>query len=265
MPQTTQTTQTNYKGLLFCGQQLLLIQQDGRYHLPILNGEHHWLCETTHSHHIGVYHDYQCYAAQTQTPYQLNEQSIWVPLKKAFEHLGLDWFPIAARAYQIIQWDQNHYYCGRCGQTTEKKPTAFERHCISCQLYFYPRISPSIIVMIRKGKQILMARKAEFPANVHALIAGFVEPGESLEDTVHREVKEEVGITVKNIRYFGSQPWPFPDSLMLAFTADYEAGEITLPDGELEAAGWYNADNLPGSPSSSISIARQLIESFVQE
>lgn len=171
---------------------------------------------------------------------------------------------MAARAYQIIQWDKNHHYCGRCGQATQKKPDTFERRCDSCKLFFFPKISPSIIVMVRKGKQILLARKAQFAPGIYALIAGFVEPGESLEDALHREVKEEVGITVKNIRYFGSQPWPFPDSLMLAFTADYAGGEIVLADGELEAADWYDAEHLPGLPSSAVSISRQLIDSFLE-
>ena len=117
----------------------------------------------------------------------------------------------------------------------------------------------------KKGHEILLARQASFAKGVYSVIAGFVEAGESLEEAVHREIKEEVGITVKNIHYFGSQPWPFPNSLMMAFIADYHAGDIELVDGELEEAGWFDAQHLPGLPASTISISRQLINHFLHE
>lgn len=186
----------------------------------------------------------------------------WLPLKQSFELLDDVWFQVIVKAFQIIRWDKQHQYCGKCGGSTRKQEGVFERYCTGCQLSFFPKISPSIIVMIHKEDKILMARSANFPPNCYALIAGFVDPGETLEEAVHREVKEEVGVSIDNVCYFGSQPWPFPDSLMVGFTADYVGGEIVFHDGEIESGGWYDKDHLPGMPSSSISIASLLIESF---
>ena len=121
-----------------------------------------------------------------------------------------------------------------------------------------------MIVLIHQDDHLLMARSAHFPPGVYGLIAGFVEAGESIEEAVHREVKEEVGLTIKSLVYCGSQPWPFPDSLMMAFTADYEAGEITMDQVEIEDAGWYKYDKLPGLPSMALSIAMKLIDDFVR-
>lgn len=187
-----------------------------------------------------------------------------ISLRNALEALGTEWYTIAAKAYSIIHWDKNHRFCGRCGQATVQPAERFERVCTTCSLAFYPRISPSIIVLIQRGDDILMARSAHFKPGVYAFIAGFVEPGETIEDTVHREVKEEVGITIKNLRYFGSQAWPFPDSLMLAFYADYDSGELTLDPFEIEDAGWYHYNHLPGRPSSQVSIAAKLLDHYLR-
>lgn len=185
-----------------------------------------------------------------------------IAFKQVFDKLPTELFSLLVKGVQIIDWDKQHQYCGVCGNKTTRKPGLFEAHCEVCQMVFYPRISPSIIVLIKKGKQILMARGPHFPEGVYGLIAGYVSPGETIEETVQREVMEEVGITIKNIRYIGSQPWPFPDALMLAFEADYDSGDIVIDNVEIQEAGWYDIDNLPGLPSSSKSIAKQLIERF---
>ena len=135
--------------------------------------------------------------------------------------------------------------------------------CLKCGLINYPRISPAIIVAVVKKNQILLARSERFPTGFYSVLAGFVEPGETFEDCVKREVKEEVGLDVKNIRYFGSQPWPFPDSLMVGFTADYDGGKILIDKTEIKDAGWFTAHDLPQIPGK-ISIARRLIDWFVQ-
>ena len=123
---------------------------------------------------------------------------------------------------------------------------------------------PAVIVAVIKGNQILLAHSKRFPAKFYSVLAGFVEPGETLEECIHREILEEVGVTVKNIRYFGSQPWPFPNSLMVAFTADYAGGKISIDGNEIMDAGWFTADNLPPIPAK-ISIARRLIDWFVEK
>ena len=184
-------------------------------------------------------------------------------LRKLLSLFDDDKYSICVKAYSVITWDRNHLYCGRCGAATKPQANGFERVCSSCTLSFFPRISPSIIVLIKKDDQLLMARGPNFPPGVYGLIAGFVEIGESLEETVHREVKEEVGIEIKNLSYFGSQAWPFPDSLMIAFIAEYASGEISTNKDEIEDAGWYRYDNLPGLPSMSISIASTLLKNFV--
>ncbi|AAO90477.1 NAD(+) diphosphatase [Coxiella burnetii] len=236
--------------LLFFANQLLVVKRKNFCELPAFDDWPEWVGDLKYPHNLGVYNNCYCYAAEVDEQFDKDENYVWMSLRSAVENIDQKWFSVAARAYQIINWDKNHRYCGRCGQETKKNSNIFERQCLSCNLFFYPKISPSIIVLIRKANKILLARKSEFPAGVYGLIAGFVEPGESLEEALHREVAEEVGISIKNIHYFGSQPWPFPDSLMLAFIADYAGGEIELNDGELESAGWYDANHLPGLPSS---------------
>lgn len=207
------------------------------------------------------------YCAEIDEGHILYNNSQFMPLKRTLDTLEPLWYSIATKAFAILNWDRNHQYCGRCGTKLNdhvvQNAICFERECLQCHLIFYPRISPSVIVRIVKDDQLLMARSPHFPPGVYGLIAGFVEAGESLEEAVHREVQEEVGIKIKNLCYFGSQPWPFPDSLMVAFTAEYESGELTVDKTELEHAGWYRYDQLPGRPSTRISISNQLIEDFI--
>jgi len=191
-----------------------------------------------------------------------------IPLRQALSLFSNDGYGLAVKAWSVINWDKNHQFCSRCGCVTAlghgmHQAKAFERVCTSCGLSFFPRISPSIIVLIKRDDQLLMARSPHFPAGVYGLIAGFVDVGESIEEAVHREVIEEVGLQIKNLLYYGSQPWPFPDSLMLAFTADYASGEIVMDRDEIEDAGWYRHDNLPGLPSVALSIAMKLINDFI--
>jgi NAD+ diphosphatase len=184
-------------------------------------------------------------------------------LRNALSLFDLSLYPIAAKAYSIIRWDRNHQFCGYCCNLTEPQAQGFERVCTLCHLSFFPRISPSIIVLVKNNDHLLLARGPNFLPGVYGLIAGFVEVGESLEEAVHREVKEEVGIEIKNLVYYGSQSWPFPDSLMIAFTAEYRSGDIVINEEEIEAAGWYRYDSLPGRPSMSLSIATKLIDDFL--
>ncbi len=174
-------------------------------------------------------------------------------------------FGIAGRAVQIVDWDRNHQFCGRCATPTEPMPNERARRCPNCGLSSYPRISPATITAVirhtEQGERILLARNHRFPAGRYSVLAGFVEPGESLEECVEREIFEEVGIRVRNVRYFGSQPWPFPNSLMIGFTAEYESGEFTLEEAEIAEAGWFGADDMPQLPPP-LSIARRLINDF---
>jgi len=170
----------------------------------------------------------------------------------------------AGRANQLATWNRNHQYCGSCGFSFEDKKDERAKICPQCGLINYPRLSPAVIVAVMRGNNILLARNKRFKMPFYSVLAGFVEPGETLELCVQREVAEEVGVTVKNIRYFGSQPWPFPDSLMIAFLADYAGGEIRVDGSEIMEAKWFSKESLPNIPPQ-ISIARQLIDWFAAQ
>jgi NAD+ diphosphatase len=173
-------------------------------------------------------------------------------------------FGVTGRAMHTADWLTTSRFCGRCG--TKTTPLEGERAmaCPSCGLHIYPRISPAIITLVRKGPLALLASNAKFPGAFYSTLAGFAEIGESLEETLVREVREEAGIAVKNVRYFGSQPWPFPNSLMIAFTAEWESGDIAIDPKELSDAKWFSADALPMIPPP-LSIARQLIDAWISE
>jgi NAD+ diphosphatase len=171
-------------------------------------------------------------------------------------------FRLAGRAFQIMNWDRTHQFCSRCGHATRDKEDEAAKRCPECGFETFPTMAPAMIVAVTRGDKILLARAGRFPKEMYSVLAGFVEPGESLEECVRREIGEEVGVEVKNIRYFGSQAWPFPNSLMIAFTAEYGGGEIRIDEKEIVDAAWFRADNLPKIPDK-ISIARRLIDWFV--
>ncbi len=167
------------------------------------------------------------------------------------------------RAQQLIHYQITNRYCGRCGEKTVLNPATNRLSCPGCRGDVYPQIAPAMIVAVTKGDKLLMAQANHFAPTMWSILAGFCEIGENLEETVEREVFEEVGIKVKNIRYWGSQYWPFPNSLMVGFTAEYAEGEIKLDHSEMRAAGFYAKDEIPGRPSTSLSIASRMIDDFI--
>lgn len=207
-----------------------------------------------------------CYGAEIAADATVPERMIADGLRQLYPRIGDPLFGVAGRAVQVVAWDRTHTYCGQCGTPTEDLAHERAKRCPACGLISYPRLSPAIIIAVvrhtEEGDRLLMARNHRFPAGRYSVIAGYVEPGETLEECAQREVCEEVGIRIKNIRYFGSQPWPFPNSLMIAFTAEDAGGEITLEEEEIAEAGWFAADALPGLPPK-MSIARRLIDWFV--
>jgi NAD+ diphosphatase len=185
-------------------------------------------------------------------------------LRDLYVALGDTRFMMAGRATQVVEWADTHRFCGRCATPTQPIPTERCMRCPKCGLLAYPRISPAVIVLVRRGDEALLARGARFPGIFYSTLAGFVEIGESLEETLVREIREEVGVEVKGLRYFGSQPWPFPHSLMVGYFAEWAGGEI-VPDGdEILDAGWFRVDELPSIPPS-ISIARRLIDAWIAD
>jgi NAD+ diphosphatase len=212
--------------------------------------------------YLGMLGDTPCYAAEVAGDHAVPEGSSFSGVRDLYGKIPDHELALAAYAVRILAFDRNTRFCGRCGHETRPLRTERAKLCTDCNLITYPRISPAIIVLIRNGDRVLLARSPGFPGGIFSVIAGFVEPNESIEETVHREVREEVGIRVKNIRYFGSEPWPFPDSLMLGFVADYAGGEIVIDKNEIEAAGWFDRENLPNLPSP-MSISRALINAWI--
>jgi NAD+ diphosphatase len=170
---------------------------------------------------------------------------------------------VAGRAVQIVEWARTHRFCGRCATPTDFVAGERSMKCPACGLLAYPRLAPAMITLVTRGEgdeqEALLARGVQFRAPMYSCLAGFVEPGESLEGAVIREVREEVGLIVKDVRYWGSQPWPFPHSLMVGFHATYDSGEIDCDPTEIVDANWYRRDALPPIPPG-ISIARKLID-----
>jgi NAD+ diphosphatase len=198
-----------------------------------------------------------CFAAEI-TPTDLPSSLELVPLRSAFGQLPELQYGIAGYAVQIAHWYRTARYCPVCA--TANEPLAGERakRCPACGFVQYPRVSPAIIVLIYREGQVMLTRQPSWTKNMYSLVAGFVEPGESLEECLRREIAEEVGVEVDLIRYLGSQTWPFPHQLMVGFVARYSAGEISLDGLELEHAQWFDLDNLPGL-SAPLSISRQII------
>lgn len=185
-------------------------------------------------------------------------------LRNLFGRFSDETFAVAGRATQIAAFLDTHRFCGRCATPTERAPGERALACPKCKLVQYPRVTPAVIVLVRRGDQALLARSGRFPLPFFSTLAGFVEAGESLEQTIAREIHEEVGVEVTNVRYFGSQPWPFPHQLMIGFTADHAAGEIAIDGEEIAEARWFDAADLPLVPPTA-SIARRLIDAWVAD
>ncbi|MEO8182185.1 MAG: NAD(+) diphosphatase [Deltaproteobacteria bacterium] len=213
--------------------------------------------------YLGRLNEQDCFAldagrAELPAPWAVHS------LRSLYGQLTEEEFAVAGRAVQIATFAVTHRFCGGCGQPTTRDAVERCVRCPSCDLVFYPRVSPAIIVLVRRGQEALLATSARFATGFYSTLAGFVEPGESLEQTLAREVFEEVGIQVANVRYFGSQPWPFPHSLMVGFFADYAGGDIVVDGQEILDARWFAADALPEVPPK-LSIARQLIDAWLVE
>lgn len=211
--------------------------------------------------YLGLYEGKHCFAVEIHESQPLPKGWATLGLRDLFGLVETTLAALSGRAYQLLEWDRNHQYCSRCGTQTEPRTDERARSCPACGFTSYPPVSPAIMILVTHRGKLLLARKPAFPQGRFSALAGFVEPGETLEDTVIRETREEVGVEVKSIRYFGSQPWPFPHSLMIAFTAEYAGGEIR-PDGvEIEEARWFDPGELPKLPPP-ISISRRLIDTI---
>lgn len=241
---------------------LVRFDQEGRRHLPT-QVEIDWLVASVEYHVLGQLDDSLVLTGEVPKEIEPPAGYAFAGVRELFETIDPALYSLAGRAVQIVDWDRTHRYCGRCGAPTERLTTERARRCPVCGLTSYPRLAPAVITLVERDGKALLARNANFTSGFYSILAGFVEPGESLEEAVQREIYEEVGIEVTDIRYFGSQPWPFPHSLMIGFTAQYAAGEITPDPAEIADAGWFAPHEFPQIPGK-ISISRALIDDFVQ-
>jgi len=234
-----------------------------------LQKNHDWLgAAAVRTLYLGRLGGTQCWAAELAEGAEAPAGTAWTGLRALYTVLDDTHFALAGRALQLVAWDRTHQYCGRCGTPTALKPDERARVCPACKLTAYPRLAPAIMALVHRRNQdrneLLLGRSPHFPSGMYSALAGFVEPGESLEQCLEREVREEVGVRVQRIRYFASQPWPFPHSLMIAFVAEWRDGEIAPQASEIEEAKWFDVLQLPKLPSR-ISIARRLIDAVCQE
>jgi NAD+ diphosphatase len=230
-----------------------------------LQKSHNWLgAEALRTLYLGRLGGADLWAAEVGKEAAAPAGMSWEGLRTLFSVLDDRHFALAGRALQLVDWDRTHQFCGRCGAPTEAKPDERVRICPKCRLSAYPRVAPAIMALVRRGSELLLARGRHFPPGMYSALAGFVEPGESLEQCLAREVEEEVGVQISNTRYFASQSWPFPHSLMIAFVCDWTSGEVKPQESEIEDAKWFDVLQLPKLPSK-ISIARRLIDSVVSE
>ena len=245
---------------VFYKDQLLLQKQGGSYTIPYGN-ESPVSVERTLP--IEMSDGTRAMAAYTDEP--LEETEIFFPmgLRASYDYLEQDYYEQAGKAYEIVYWDQHSRFCPVCGTPTEQQGLIMKK-CLRCGNEMFPAISPAILVLIRKEEKILLVRARNFRGSFYGLVAGFLETGETLEQCVVREVKEETGLDIRNISYFGNQPWPYPSGLMIGFIADYAGGEIRLQDEELSFAGFFSKENLPEIPHK-LSLARKMIDWWLEQ
>lgn len=210
---------------------------------------------------LGILDGRWCYAVDVRDDPDV-DAGLFRDLRLLWGTLDEVTWTLAGRAAQLVDWQRTHRFCGQCATSTEPSPGERARRCPRCGLVAFPRLAPAVITLIeREDGRALLARNATFPAGLFSLLAGFVEPGETLEQAVERETLEEVGVTVGDVSYWGSQPWPFPHSLMVGFRARYAGGDLVLQEEEIAEAGWFAPDDLPGVPPT-MSIAGRMIEAW---
>jgi NAD+ diphosphatase len=239
------------------GQLLLVEQADGHTLTP-----QPWSLFEPHQparHYLGQLDGIDCWAFTLNEPPPGFKRT---PLRAAMMNVGEPLMGVAGRAAQILEWDRAHRYCGVCGTPTELQANERSRKCPACGHTAYPRLSPAMMVLVWRDGEVLLARSPHYVPGVYSALAGFVEAGESIEQCIHREVAEEVGVRVDDLRYYGSQSWPFPHSLMIAYSARWTEGAIVKQDGEIEDAQWYALDALPKIPPR-FSISGHLIRDTV--
>lgn len=245
---------------IFFNDQLLLQKKGETYTIPYsINPP----VQVGHVLEVSSLQDIPCRTAFVDTP--LEETAGYLPmgLRASYDFLDGALHKMAGKAYELVYWDQHSRFCPSCGTKTVMQ-TAISKQCPACKYEIYPTVSAAILVLIRKEDAILLVHARNFKGSFHGLVAGFLETGETLEECVKREVMEETGLEIRNITYFGNQPWPYPSNLMVGFIADYAGGTIRLQDEELSEGAFFTKDNLPELPRK-LSLARKMIDWWLEQ
>ena len=244
---------------IFYKDKLLLAKQDEKFAVPTGEEAPVGLSKSSSVMEVGTMDDGTPIKTFAFNAPDINDTAFeWIDLRKSFHLLPREHYLKAGKCRELIYWDSNTQYCGTCG-TPLRMHTPISKRCPQCGREIWPALSPAIIVLVHKGNEALLVHARNFKGDYYGLVAGFVETGETLEEAVHREVAEETGITITNLRYFGSQPWPYPNGLMVGFEADYVAGNIHLQKEELSHGAWFSKEKLPAVPDK-LSIARKMID-----
>ena len=251
---------------IFSRYKLLMASPDSTPSIPLLPDLKTLGISPLEEIYLGTLEGKHCYAAAVADLDKVEPppETAFLDLRQLYGKVDQDLLYLVFRAIHLLDWSQKTRFCKKCGKEMITQEGERAKKCPGCGQQSFPRISPAVIVLVERDNTCLLARSPRFQDGFYSVLAGFTEPGETLEETVAREILEETGIEVKEIRYFGSQPWPFPDSLMIGFTAQYERGEIRVDGTEILEAGWFPYDQLPKIPGR-ISIARRLIDWFIEK
>lgn len=250
---------------VFCKEDLLIEQlPDGTFAIPFANQPPTELKPWTHLMEVTAPNGVKVYTYKIDVPVSAEQHPTlqMCPLRQSYYKLPRELYLIAGKCQELLYWDQNSRFCGVCGAPM-KMQTEISKRCTECGKEVWPQLATAVIVLIHRDDEVLLVRAKNFRRDFYGLVAGFVETGETLEEAVAREAMEETGVRIDNIRYFASQPWPYPCGLMVGFNADYVSGEIHLQKSEIAKGGWFRRDNLPQIPEK-LSIARMLLDAWME-
>lgn len=243
---------------------MILIKEDmGKVFIPTFKDVKEFIGNLEVKYHLGEFNKIHCFCGEINSAVKLTGKLRFISLRQGAAIINEDILPICGKASQIIHFHKTNKFCGVCGSENEFVEYEFAMKCKRCGYVSYPQVCPAIIVGITKGDKILLANNKSFPEGLHSNVAGFLDVNETLEECVKREVLEEVNIKIKNIKYFDSQPWPYPNSIMIGFIAEYDSGEIKVDGEEILHADWYSKDKLPILPDKT-TIARKIIDKILK-
>ena len=249
---------------VFCKTDIMLKKESEHYTIPLSEEPPVTLHPWTHILNVTPMEDgTEVKAVMIDQPITNNPLYEMCGLRPSFYHLSKELYLKAGKCHELLYWDNNTKFCGVCGAPM-KMHTDISKRCTNCGKEVWPQLATAVIVLVHREDEVLLVHARNFKTDFYGLVAGFVETGETLEEAVHREVEEETGIKIKNIRYFGSQPWPYPCGLMVGFNADYDDGDIHLQQSELSKGAWFTKDNLPTIPEP-LSIARMILDDWINK